>query len=802
MSSKHKLIKTLALAGAVTATGAIATTTNVHADTTASANAQTQTDPAQTQLNNLQSAQTASEQALASQNQATMQSATSSANTQLAQLNQQLASQQSAQSASDASALQAGTNQINSQAQAQTSAENTRYNSAVASQQASNSQALANAQAHIVTPTQKTAQANQAKTAYDTAQNQLNTTHQNNVKQLHDNYQANLTKIKGQIQTAQNNQTQAQKDAIARATQQVDAQITQANTQVQDLNAIVNNDQTAVNTAQNNVNSAQTQLTNAQAALKNAQNQTSPSINQSNNNYPDLGSDLEFGPDGSPIGITQTAADWKDTDPTDNATQVTYNSDGTISDHDMLIADIFAANVINTARKRVGSPLLEVSNYSLQLNDEANQRMFADPDNPELNTYLTNIHDDVQGIFGNEDTYDDAFTIADLKNEVYRAIQDWFSDVNNREGATDPQGHFKNLLGGKYDGESEWQGNKLLTLIITPSAVNDKLYNDTVGGSTLMYVAMTTNTDPAIPLDSSSADSSATPDFTALQSAVSKAKSALDSANSALHDAQAKLTSDTNSLNSAKTNLSQLQSARQTKINQLAGSAGTAAQAIAKLQDQANQLAQDYQKAYNQEDADYKAKSDALKTKYDNQIKNINAQPSDVNALRTQLQKKLDDLKAEHEANLKKINDSAQAKINALKQQLSDSHVKENQPIIDQINKIKSDLKAEQDALDAKLNALKTKDQEAYQALHDQLYPKTTQVVNGASDSYTTGGKTVVLPNGNSSANNIVNASFPTREEYRKTALPQTGNQDSLAVIALGAVSAMFGFGLAKKREY
>lgn len=35
-----------------------------------------------------------------------------------------------------------------------------------------------------------------------------------------------------------------------------------------------------------------------------------------------------------------------------------------------------------------------------------------------------------------------------------------------------------------------------------------------------------------------------------------------------------------------------------------------------------------------------------------------------------------------------------------------------------------------------------------------------------------------------------------------QVALPQTGNRESIAAIALGAVAAMFGLSLAKKREY
>ena len=50
-----------------------------------------------------------------------------------------------------------------------------------------------------------------------------------------------------------------------------------------------------------------------------------------------------------------------------------------------------------------------------------------------------------------------------------------------------------------------------------------------------------------------------------------------------------------------------------------------------------------------------------------------------------------------------------------------------------------------------------------------------------------------------------------TRQQYRaqlaeknvQGTLPQTGSENSAAIVALGAVAAMFGFGLAgKKREF
>ena len=112
---------------------------------------------------------------------------------------------------------------------------------------------------------------------------------------------------------------------------------------------------------------------------------------------------------------------------------------------------------------------------------------------------------------------------------------------------------------------------------------------------------------------------------------------------------------------------------------------------------------------------------------------------------------------------------------------------------------------AKQKSLDAELAALKANDEAEYNALHDKLFPKNTDVANGKSDTMkTSDGKVIVLP-----VSNTVStiAAYPTREQYRASQkaqnLPQTGNNNSAAVIALGAISAMLGLGLAaKKREF
>lgn len=73
----------------------------------------------------------------------------------------------------------------------------------------------------------------------------------------------------------------------------------------------------------------------------------------------------------------------------------------------------------------------------------------------------------------------------------------------------------------------------------------------------------------------------------------------------------------------------------------------------------------------------------------------------------------------------------------------------------------------------------------------------SANVNNGAHNSAVKGnGANVVL---NSAVKNVKG----NAQNTKAAALPQTGNNNASAVVALGAVSAMFGLGLAaKKREF
>lgn len=184
-------------------------------------------------------------------------------------------------------------------------------------------------------------------------------------------------------------------------------------------------------------------------------------------------------------------------------------------------------------------------------------------------------------------------------------------------------------------------------------------------------------------------------------------------------------------------------------------------------------------------------KGKKLEEQYQSKIAQIKSLPTNVDQLKIQLQAKLENLKQGHEAKLADIQVNAQKQIAALKDKLAHSHDAENQPLLDQIAKIKIDLKAKEDNLNAALSTLKAHDDAAYEQLKTKLFPTNNveAAVKGGSNSYQFGGKVVKLSTENS---NITHAS-----------LPQTGNSESGLLIAFGAITSMLGLGMvAKKREY
>lgn len=799
MSNTKKILQAVALAGAVTATGAVATT--AHADTTVPANSSQATTDAQSQLNNLKSQQQASEAAMAQDHQNQMSAATSAANAKIADLNNQMSANNAKQAAANSAALASGTAKINQAAQSATNAENASYSQAVASQQAANSQALTEAAKHIVTPAQKQTQTSAENASYQTAVNDAQAAHSAANAQLKTDYDAANQKINDQITSIQNQQNADQKQKLADATAKVDGQINAAAKSAQDATAKVNTDQENVSSAQTAANTAQSNYDQAVQKLNDAKNNQSNKDNQQlNTDYPKLtvisdNNGNYIAAQGKFQGKNQP---WQDLDPVDQATKLHFDANGTLSEEDQNIANVFAANIINHMRQQIGTPLVKVSSEG-----NAMQNRLMDLDHQLTGATWMDLHHTVEAtqqlmnsgaiitraenaaMSSGEGGEDDGVpTVADLKNEIYNTICRWLSEEGNVD-PNQPYGHRYILLG--VNGYGVDNPTVALTTRVHGNGVYCTFLDVYDLPGTQHYVSLENNglpTDPSTPVV----------DLNALQANVNSAKTKLDQANAALQTAQSQLATDQAAAKSATNKLNQLKAGRDQAIKDLAGSAASVQDQISALQKQASDLANDYTAKVKAENDQYNQKLASLKADHEHKLDAIKNQPSDVNQLKSQLDQKLADLKTKHEAALKKIDADAQAKIAALKQQLAANDAKANQPILDQIAQIKADLAKKQKTLDDQLAALKASDADAYAALHDKLFPKNTDVVSGKSNSMNAGnGREIVLP--------VAHADTSNNTEVKADNLPKTGNGNSIAVIMLGAVASMLGLGLAKKHE-
>lgn len=797
MSNTKKILQVVALAGAVTATGAVATT--VHADTAVPAASNQATTDAQSQLNNLKSQQQAAEAAMAQDHQNQMSAATSAANAKIADLNNQMSANNASQAAANSAALASGTAQINADAKSATDAENASYSQAVASQQAANSQALAEAAKHVVTPAQKQAQTSAENASFQTAVNAAHAAYNAANAQLKSEYDTANQKINDQIATIQNQQTADQKQKLADATAKVDSQINAAAKAAQDATAKVNADQTAVANAQTTVNAAQSDFDKTSQKLNEAKQETQ-SNKQLSTDYPQYHVEGENG-----NYVVEKYADqgtWEDIDPVDQATKLHFDANGNLSEEDQNIANVFAANIMNYMRKQIGSPLVKVSSEG-----NAMQKRLMDLDQQLTGMDDMTLHHTIDAThqlmnsgaiitraenaaesFGTGSVDRDVPTVADLKNEIYNSISRWISEEGNVD-PNQPFGHRYILLG--VDG----YGIDNPTVALTTRVHGNRVYctfldvYDLPG--TQHYVSLENN---GLPTDASKP----AVDINALQAAVDAAKTKLDHANAALASAKSQLATDQAAAKTASAKLNQLKANRDQAIKDLVGAADPVADQINSLKKQASDLANNYTLKIKAENDQYNQKLSKLKTDHEKKLDDIKNQPSDVNQLKAQLDQKLADLKTKHEAALKKIDADAQAKIDALKKQLSENTAA-NKPLLDQIAKIKSDLAAKQKNLDAELATLKANDKAEYNALHDKLFPKNTDVVNGKSDHMSAGnGQEIVLPDNV----NQVSHTEAKANENGESELPQTGSSSSIAAITLGTFAAMLGLGLAKKREF
>ena len=268
-----------------------------------------------------------------------------------------------------------------------------------------------------------------------------------------------------------------------------------------------------------------------------------------------------------------------------------------------------------------------------------------------------------------------------------------------------------------------------------------------------------------------------------------------------------------------------------------------------KFSDQAAKLQADHDAKVKAENDAYQAKVDQLNRDLQTKIESIKAQSENTDQLKAQLdqklaqvkqdgQHKLDQLKQAHEARLQKIQQDAEDTLAAYKANLDKTaqakiakaqadHDASVKALNDNYTQLKNQLDAQQAKLvsddQAQYNALATKLDGELTALKNQVLPKTSdhqtaqnkQVVAGNTNTValdTTGKTTVVLPsgekkNGVMTANNkraeveTMTNLVQTTKNNKNGTLPQTGNSNSAAIIALGALTSMFGLGLVTKKK-
>ena len=281
-------------------------------------------------------------------------------------------------------------------------------------------------------------------------------------------------------------------------------------------------------------------------------------------------------------------------------------------------------------------------------------------------------------------------------------------------------------------------------------------------------------------------------------------------------------------LNNAKAKLSNLQKnttdAKNSYQQQLAA-------INTKYSDQATKIKADHDAKIKAENDAYQAKVSQLNNDLQTKINAIKAQPENTDQLKAQLdqklaqvkqdgQHKLDQLKQAHEARLQKIQQDAEDTLAAYKANLDKTaqakiakaqadHDASVKALNDNYTQLKNQLDAQQAKLvnddQAQYNALATKLDGELAALKNQVLPKTSdhqtaqnkQVVAGNTDTVAldnSGKTTVVLPRVTSD----INGEKPESVKF----LPQTGNEEnSFAIIALGAFTAMFGMNLASRKR-
>lgn len=906
--NSHKILKSTLLAATAVTTGAVVTTSTVHADeTTPTATAQKQVTPeeqvAQKQNDNNQQLSALKQQQSNSENEAAKQNTDKLTELQennaekIKILDQQLQNQKQVAQQTANDQLAAKTNTVRQSEQAQAIAENNAYQSQVSTQTKANDQAVANQQQandqkldeaakHIVTPEQKQNQIDSATKSTQQSLDQAKADHDATTNKLNGQLANDLKQNAQQEQTAKNDLKQPS---------QADKQ-----KQLDDAQNAVNKAQGENNDAQNALSNAKNTLSASQNALAQAQDgqkeHVANTINLpagyidawkeyvntkekndflvAKNTYPNLFKKLN--------ALDKQALQLSAYHPDTEAAKVpvVLNSNGTLSRNDIIKATQYAASLINPIREAIGVTPYKITNASIDVAQDVANEYRKDNWNTwnnshdgealsrvaeKWNTDLVGESWAGDGSFGAAYEQDkDGYFVHNYNNLT---LDDLYHGVHNAivmllfKDADQSYGHATDLLGVRAANSDLTVAGDNLGVSFEYGKGMKAWGQTNVGGFHFNSISDASSkhiqhlvkegyvVDAANPNSKVNQpgyrDEIAIPGNTSqkqiadLQAKVSQAQAQVDqltktanAASQTLNNAKAKLANLQKSITDTENSYQQQLAAINTKFS-----------------DQAAKLQADHDAKVKAENNAYQAKVDQLNHDLQTKVNAIKAQPENTDQLKAQLdqklaqvkqdgQHKLDQLKQAHEARLQKIHQDAEDTLAAYKANLDKTaqakiakaqadHDASVKALNDNYTQLKNQLDAQQAKLvsddQAQYNALATKLDGELAALKNQVLPKTSdhqtaqnkQVVAGNTNTValdTTGKTTVVLPsgekkNGVMTANNkraeveTMTNLVQTTKNNKNGTLPQTGNSNSAAIIALGALTSMFGLGLVTKKK-
>lgn len=728
--NSHKILKSTLLAATAVTTGAVVTTSTVHADeTTPTATAQKQVTPeeqvAQKQNDNNQQLSALKQQQSNSENEAAKQNTDKLTELQennaekIKILDQQLQNQKQVAQQTANDQLAAKTNTVRQSEQAQEFDENNAYQSqvnfqtkandqAVANQQQANDQKLDEAAKHIVTPEQKQSQIDSATKDAQQALDQAKSDHDATVNKLNDQLANDLKQNAQQEQAAKNDLKQPN---------QADSQ-----KQLDDAQNAVNKAQGENNDAQNALSNAKNTLSASQNALAQAQDaQKDHVVNTINlpagyidawkeyvntkekddwlvteSTYPDVFKKLKQ------LDVKAYNDNLMNyhSDPTAKQTPVTLNANGTLSRNDIIKATQFAVSLLNPIREAIGVTPYKITNASINVAQDVANEYRKDNwntcehahDNDALDRVAEKWNTDLvgeswagDGWFGGPWHVYNNLTLDDLYRGVYESIlMLLFQDADQGYGhATDILGVRSansdlNNLGVSFEygkGMKAWgQTNVGGFHFDSISDASSKNVQRLVKEGYVVDAA-----DPNAKVNQAGyRDEIAIPDRDNLQKQIDDLQAKVSQNQSQVDQLTKTANTASQTLNDAKAKLANLQKS-------IADAENSYQQQLAaintKFSDQAAKLQADHDAKVKAENDAYQAKADQLNHDLQTKIDAIKAQPENTDQLKTQLdqklaqvkqdgQHKLDQLKQEHEARLQKIHQDAEDTLAAYKANL------------------------------------------------------------------------------------------------------------------------------------